>query len=176
MQAKVQEELKEHFRPEFLNRVDEIIVFPQLSESEIVQIVDLFVARLQRRLREQDMSISLSDAAKQLLAKKGYDPAMGARPLRRTMQREIEDQLSERILFGEIASGEKISVDVEGEGDDATFTFSSTPMSELSDDEIREIESTPAFSDDADSQSGKDVPRSPHSGPDSGGGAAQAQA
>ncbi|WP_312796314.1 ATP-dependent Clp protease ATP-binding subunit [Kocuria sp.] len=176
MQAKVQEELKEHFRPEFLNRVDEIIVFPQLSESEIVQIVDLFVARLQRRLREQDMSISLSDAAKQLLAKKGYDPAMGARPLRRTMQREIEDQLSERILFGEIASGEKISVDVEGEGDDATFTFSSTPMSELSDDEIREIENTPAFSDDADSQSGKDVPRSPHSGPDSGGGAAQAQA
>jgi len=176
MQAKVQEELKEHFRPEFLNRVDEIIVFPQLSESEIVQIVDLFVARLQRRLREQDMSISLSDAAKQLLAKKGYDPAMGARPLRRTMQREIEDQLSERILFGEIASGEKISVDVEGEGDDATFTFSSTPMSELSDDEIREIENTPAFSDDADSQSGKNVPRSPHSGPDSGGGAAQAQA
>ena len=176
MQAKVQEELKEHFRPEFLNRVDEIIVFPQLSESEIVQIVDLFVARLQRRLREQDMSISLSDAAKQLLAKKGYDPAMGARPLRRTMQREIEDQLSERILFGEIASGEKISVDVEGEGDGATFTFSSTPMSELSDDEIREIENTPAFSDDADSQSGKDVPRSPHSGPDSGGGAAQAQA
>ncbi|MEX5277589.1 ATP-dependent Clp protease ATP-binding subunit [Kocuria sp. CPCC 205261] len=176
MQAKVQEELKEHFRPEFLNRVDEIIVFPQLSESEIVQIVDLFVARLQRRLREQDMSISLSDAAKQLLAKKGYDPAMGARPLRRTIQREIEDQLSERILFGEIASGEKISVDVEGEGDDATFTFSSTPMSELSDDEIREIENTPAFSDDADSQSGKDVPRSPHSGPDSGGGAAQAQA
>ena len=169
MQAKVQEELKEHFRPEFLNRVDEIIVFPQLSESEIVQIVDLFVARLQRRLREQDMSISLSDAAKQLLAKKGYDPAMGARPLRRTMQREIEDQLSERILFGEIASGEKISVDVEGEGDGATFTFSSTPMSELSDDEIREIENTPAFSDDADSQSGKDVPRSPHSGPDSGG-------
>lgn len=176
MQAKVQEELKEHFRPEFLNRVDEIIVFPQLSESEIVQIVDLFVARLQRRLREQDMSISLSDAAKQLLAKKGYDPAMGARPLRRTIQREIEDQLSERILFGEIASGEKISVDIEGEGDDATFTFSSTPMSELSDDEIREIENTPAFSDDADSQSGKDVPRSPHSGPDSGGGAAQAQA
>ncbi|MEX5268129.1 ATP-dependent Clp protease ATP-binding subunit [Kocuria sp. CPCC 204721] len=176
MQAKVQEELKEHFRPEFLNRVDEIIVFPQLSESEIVQIVDLFVARLQRRLREQDMSISLSDAAKQLLAKKGYDPAMGARPLRRTIQREIEDQLSERILFGEIASGEKISVDVEGEGDGATFTFSSTPMSELSDDEIREIENTPAFSDDADSQSGKDVPRSPHSGPDSGGGAAQAQA
>lgn len=74
MQAKVQEELKEHFRPEFLNRVDEIIVFPQLSESEIVQIVDLFVARLQQRLREQDMSITLTDEAKKLVAKKGYDP------------------------------------------------------------------------------------------------------
>ena len=176
MQAKVQEELKEHFRPEFLNRVDEIIVFPQLSESEIVQIVDLFVARLQQRLREQDMSITLTDEAKKLVAKKGYDPAMGARPLRRTMQREIEDQLSERILFGEIASGEKITLGVEGEGDDATFTFSSTPMSELSDEEIAEIENTPTLMDNDDSTSGKDVPRSPHTGGDTGGGAAQAQA
>ena len=176
MQAKVQEELKEHFRPEFLNRVDEIIVFPQLSESEIVQIVDLFVARLQQRLREQDMSITLTDEAKKLVAKKGYDPAMGARPLRRTMQREIEDQLSERILFGEIASGEKITVGVEGEGDDASFTFSSTPMSELSDEEIAEIENTPTLTDNDDSTSGKDVPRSPHTGGDTGGGAAQAQA
>jgi len=176
MQAKVQEELKEHFRPEFLNRVDEIIVFPQLSESEIVQIVDLFVARLQQRLREQDMSITLTDEAKKLVAKRGYDPSMGARPLRRTMQREIEDQLSERILFGEIASGEKITVGVEGEGDDAAFTFSSTPMSELSAEELQEIEDTPSLTDGDDSQSGKDVPRSPHTGGDTGGGAAQAQA
>ncbi|MDO4257810.1 MAG: ATP-dependent Clp protease ATP-binding subunit, partial [Kocuria sp.] len=176
MQAKVQEELKEHFRPEFLNRVDEIIVFPQLSESEIMQIVDLFVARLQQRLREQDMSITLTDEAKKLVAKRGYDPSMGARPLRRTMQREIEDQLSERILFGEIASGEKITVGVEGEGDDAAFTFSSTPMSELSAEELQEIEDTPSLTDGDDSQSGKDVPRSPHTGGDTGGGAAQAQA
>ena len=176
MQAKVQEELKEHFRPEFLNRVDEIIVFPQLSESEIVQIVDLFVARLQQRLREQDMSITLTDEAKKLVAKRGYDPSMGARPLRRTMQREIEDQLSERILFGEIASGEKITVGVEGEGDDAAFTFSSPPMSALSAEELQEIEDTPSLTDGDDSQSGKDVPRSPHTGGDTGGGAAQAQA
>ncbi len=134
MQAKVQEELKEHFRPEFLNRVDDIIVFPQLSEEEIIQIVDLFVARLAERLREKDMSIELTDAAKKLIGERGYDPAMGARPLRRTMQREIEDQLSEKILYSEITSGEKITVDVEGEGDDATFTFSSQKMSELSDD------------------------------------------
>jgi ATP-dependent Clp protease ATP-binding subunit ClpC len=134
MQQKVQEELKEHFRPEFLNRVDEIIVFPQLTESEIVQIVDLFVARLQERLRDQGMSIELSDSAKVLLSRKGYDPSMGARPLRRTMQREIEDQLSEKILFGEIRSGEKISVDTEGEGDEQKFVFTSTPMADLTGD------------------------------------------
>ncbi|MHC5559673.1 ATP-dependent Clp protease ATP-binding subunit [Kocuria sp. U4B] len=136
MQQKVQEELKEHFRPEFLNRVDEIIVFPQLTESEIVQIVDLFVARLQERLRDQGMSIELSDTAKVLLSRKGYDPSMGARPLRRTMQREIEDQLSEKILFGEIRPGEKISVDTEGEGDAQKFVFSSTPMFDLTADEM----------------------------------------
>ncbi|WP_270241119.1 ATP-dependent Clp protease ATP-binding subunit [Rothia kristinae] len=136
MQAKVQEELKEHFRPEFLNRVDDIIVFPQLTEKEIIQIVDLFVARLAERLRDQDMSIELTDAAKRLLAERGYDPAMGARPLRRTMQRMIEDQLSEKILFGEISAGEKITVDVEGEGQDAQFTFSSQKMAELSEDGI----------------------------------------
>ncbi|QQC60270.1 ATP-dependent Clp protease ATP-binding subunit [Rothia kristinae] len=136
MQAKVQEELKEHFRPEFLNRVDDIIVFPQLTEKEIIQIVDLFVARLAERLRDQDMSIELTDAAKRLLAERGYDPAMGARPLRRTMQRMIEDQLSEKILFGEISAGEKITVDVEGQGQDAQFTFSSQKMAELSEDGI----------------------------------------
>ncbi len=136
MQAKVQEELKEHFRPEFLNRVDDIIVFPQLTEKEIIQIVDLFVARLAERLRDQDMSIELTDAAKRLLAERGYDPAMGARPLRRTMQQMIEDQLSEKILFGEISAGEKITVDVEGQGQDAQFTFSSQKMAELSEDGI----------------------------------------
>ena len=134
MQAKVQEELKEHFRPEFLNRVDDIIVFPQLSEEEIIQIVDLFVARLAERLRDQDMSIELTEAAKKLIGQRGYDPSMGARPLRRTMQKEVEDQLSERILFGEISGGEKITVDVEGEGENATFTFASQKMSELPDE------------------------------------------
>ncbi|WHS50653.1 ATP-dependent Clp protease ATP-binding subunit [Rothia sp. SD9660Na] len=131
MQGRVMESLKEHFRPEFLNRVDDIIVFPQLSESEILQIVDLFVARLAKRLAEQDMSIELTDKAKALMAAKGYDPSMGARPLRREMQRNLEDPLSEKILFGEIKSGEKITVDVEGEGDLAKFTFSSAPLGEL---------------------------------------------
>ena len=127
----VMENLKEHFRPEFLNRVDDIIVFPQLSENEILQIVDLFVGRLAKRLADQEMSIELTDAAKVLMASKGYDPAMGARPLRREMQRNIEDALSEKILFGEIKPGEKITVGVEGEGDDAKFVFSSQQMRDL---------------------------------------------
>ncbi|WP_247827698.1 ATP-dependent Clp protease ATP-binding subunit [Arthrobacter antioxidans] len=123
MKAKVQEELKQHFRPEFLNRVDDTVVFPQLTQDEIVQIVDLFLERLSGRMADKGMSIELTPAAKVLLATRGYDPAMGARPLRRTIQREIEDQLSEKILFGEIKSGERIDIDVEGEGADARFTF-----------------------------------------------------
>ena len=99
---KAMEVVHQAFRPEFLNRVDDIIVFPQLSESEILQIVDLFVGRLAKRLAEQDMSIELTNAAKVLMAAKGYDPSMGARPLRREMQRNIEDALSEKILFGDI--------------------------------------------------------------------------
>lgn len=123
MQAKVQEELRQHFRPEFLNRVDDVVVFPQLTQAEIVQIVDLFLGRLQKRLDDRNMTIELSPEARILLATRGYDPAMGARPLRRTMQRDIEDQLSEKILFGELTAGQHIKVDVEGEGDEATFTF-----------------------------------------------------
>lgn len=123
MQAKVQEELRQHFRPEFLNRVDDVVVFPQLTQEEIVQIVDLFLGRLQKRLDDRNMTIELSAEARILLATRGYDPAMGARPLRRTMQRDIEDQLSEKILFGELVAGQHIKVDVEGEGDEATFTF-----------------------------------------------------
>ncbi|MCQ1948420.1 MULTISPECIES: ATP-dependent Clp protease ATP-binding subunit [Arthrobacter] len=123
MRARVTEELRQHFRPEFLNRVDDTVVFPQLTQEEIVQIVDLFLNRLSQRLAEKGMTIELTPAAKVLLATRGYDPAMGARPLRRTIQREIEDQLSEKILFGELKPGEAISVDVEGEGDEAKFTF-----------------------------------------------------
>ena len=123
MRARVTEELKQHFRPEFLNRVDDVVVFPQLTQDEIIEIVDLFVTRLETRLRDKDMGIELTKAAKVLLATRGYDPAMGARPLRRTIQREIEDQLSEKILFGELHPGDIVVVDVDGEGDDAKFTF-----------------------------------------------------
>ncbi|RMX21483.1 ATP-dependent Clp protease ATP-binding subunit [Auritidibacter ignavus] len=126
MKGKVQEELRQQFRPEFLNRVDDVIVFPQLSKDEIVQIVDLFVDRLQARLLEQNLSVELDQAAKNLLADRGYDPAMGARPLRRTVQQLVEDQLSEKILFGDIPAGSKIMISTTGEGVDAELTF--TPV------------------------------------------------
>ena len=105
MKNKVHDELKKHFRPEFLNRIDEIVVFHQLTQEQIVEMVELLTQRLEKNLAAQDMGIELSDAAKNLLAARGFDPVLGARPLRRTLQREIEDVLSEKILFGEIGAG-----------------------------------------------------------------------
>jgi ATP-dependent Clp protease ATP-binding subunit ClpC len=126
MKAKVTDELKQHFRPEFLNRVDDVVVFHQLQPEEILRIVDLMIAMVDDRLRDRDMGIELTSAAKDLLAKRGFDPVLGARPLRRTIQRDIEDALSERILFNELVPGQIVMVDVEGEGSDATFTFTGT--------------------------------------------------
>ena len=123
MKAKVEEELKQHFRPEFLNRVDEIIVFPPLTKEQIVSMVDNMTASVELRLKDRDMSLELTQAAKDLLATRGFDPVLGARPLRRTVQREIEDVLAEKMLFGEVGPGQIVLVDVEGEGPSATFTF-----------------------------------------------------
>ncbi|WP_068202703.1 ATP-dependent Clp protease ATP-binding subunit [Isoptericola dokdonensis] len=123
MKAKVNEELRQHFRPEFLNRVDDTVVFPQLSQQEIIEIVDLEIAKLDKRLRDKDMGIELTQAAKNLLAEKGYDPVLGARPLKRAIQREIEDALSEKILFGDLRPGQLVLVDGQGEGILGEFTF-----------------------------------------------------
>ena len=123
MKSKVAEELKQHFRPEFLNRVDDTIVFPPLTKPEIARIVDLMIAKLAKRMEAQDMRLQLTDEARELLADVGFDPVLGARPLRRAIQREIEDALSERILFGELQPGQVVTVGVTGEGKDRTFTF-----------------------------------------------------
>ena len=143
MKNKVQDELKQHFRPEFLNRVDDIIVFPQLSQAEIVQIVDLEIAKLDARLKDKDMGMELTTLAKALLAKKWYDPVLGARPLRRTIQREIEDTLSEKILYGELKSGEFVLVDATGEEKDSTFIFTGSRR----EDTLPEIPDTPPVED-----------------------------
>jgi ATP-dependent Clp protease ATP-binding subunit ClpC len=127
MKTKVGEELKQHFRPEFLNRVDDAIVFRQLSREEIVTIVDLMIAKVDERLRDRDMGLELLPAAKALLSERGYDPVLGARPLRRTIQREIEDNLSEKILFGELKAGQIVTVDVQGTGPQAQLTFKGVP-------------------------------------------------
>ena len=119
MKGKVNEELKKHFKPEFLNRVDDTIVFPQLSKPELLQIVDLFVKQLKDRLLDRDMYIEITTPARERLSEIGYDPTLGARPLRRAMQREIEDQLSEKILGAELLAGDTVMVDVK----DGKFTF-----------------------------------------------------
>ncbi|WP_083542392.1 ATP-dependent Clp protease ATP-binding subunit [Kribbia dieselivorans] len=138
MQASVKTALKDHFRPEFLNRVDEVIVFPRLTQDEIVQIVDLEIAKLGLRLADRGMAIDLTQAAKDLLAERGYDPSLGARPLKRTIQREIEDVLSEKILFGEVSAGHLIHVDVAGTGANAEFTFTTTDRASTSPDMLIE--------------------------------------
>ncbi|MHC9672326.1 ATP-dependent Clp protease ATP-binding subunit [Corynebacterium diphtheriae] len=142
MKQKVNDELKKHFRPEFLNRIDEIVVFHQLTQEQIVEMVDLLIGRVSKALAQKDMGIELTEKAKNLLAKRGFDPVLGARPLRRTIQREIEDVLSEKILFGEVGAGEIVTVDVEGwdgeskETDKASFTF--TPRVKSLPDEFEE--------------------------------------
>ncbi|CAB4638418.1 MAG: AAA domain-containing protein [Actinobacteria bacterium] len=114
MKAKVNEELKRSFRPEFLNRVDETIVFPQLTQVELLQIVELFIKRLSVRLEERDLTLELTDAAKKRLMEIGWEPSLGARPLRRAVQREIEDKISEQILQGELKNSSHIKVDFVG--------------------------------------------------------------
>ncbi len=132
MKNKVDDELKKHFRPEFLNRIDDIVVFHQLTREQIVQMVDLLLGRVRTALEHKDMGLEITEKAKSLLAKRGFDPVLGARPLRRTIQREIEDPLSEKLLFGEMGAGEIVTVDVdawdgESKSDKVKFVFGSKP-------------------------------------------------
>ena len=122
MKEKVNDALKAHFRPEFLNRIDDTIVFHELSIEEVTEIVDLMIARTAEQLKAQGLGLELTDAAKNWLARKGYDATLGARPLRRAIQRNVEDALSERILYKEFNAGEIIVVDVDTETDDIVFS------------------------------------------------------
>jgi len=115
MKEKVNEELKRHFRPEFLNRIDEVIVFHELTRAEVTEIVDLLMKRVKDQLEGQGLGLELTQEAKELLARKGYDPTLGARPLRRAIQRLVEDPMSERILWKEFHAGETVVIDAEGE-------------------------------------------------------------
>jgi ATP-dependent Clp protease ATP-binding subunit ClpC len=127
MKRQVDDELKKHFRPEFLNRIDDTIVFHPLSRDEVKQIVDLMLKRVKSQLRIKDLDLELTDNLKTWLAEKGYDPQLGARPLRRTIQRELEDKLSERILLGEFTAGQLIVADVDPETDAVAFRAVDSP-------------------------------------------------
>jgi ATP-dependent Clp protease ATP-binding subunit ClpC len=117
MKDKVNDALKLHFRPEFLNRVDETIVFHELAKDEVIQMVDMMIKRLTSQLESQGLGLELTQSAKEFLAEVGYDPQMGARPLRRAIQRQIEDQLSEKILYKQFTAGQIIVVDTEDDPD-----------------------------------------------------------
>ncbi len=130
MRDKVNEALKNHFRPEFLNRIDEVIVFHELGMPEVVQMVDLMAKRLIGQLEGLGLGLELTQPAKELLAKRGYDPQLGARPLRRALQRLVEDPLSEKLLNKEFSAGDIVLVGVEDDPDrpgEQRISFSSVP-------------------------------------------------
>ena len=127
MKAQVDDELKKHFRPEFLNRIDDTIVFHPLSHEEIKLIVDLMLRRVKGQLRTKDLDLELTDQLKGWLAERGYDPQLGARPLRRTIQRELEDKLSEQILHGELGAGQLIVADLDEDGETVVFRSVDSP-------------------------------------------------
>jgi ATP-dependent Clp protease ATP-binding subunit ClpC len=147
MRSKVIEELKKHFKPEFLNRVDETIVFPQLSQDELLQIVDLFVRRLRERMLDRDMTLDVTDAARRQLLTIGWDPMLGARPLRRAIQHEVEDMLSEKILNGELATGQHVLIDFADNEFTAVMTGSILPTEEPVADVPAKSAKVPADSD-----------------------------
>ena len=111
MKEKISDELKEQFKPEFLNRVDEIIIFHKLSREDAAKVCDLFLSVLCERLKKREIELDVSNAAKDLLLDEGYDPVYGARPLKRVIQRRLEDAISEEILANKISSGQKVLAD-----------------------------------------------------------------
>ncbi|MEX2328622.1 MAG: AAA family ATPase, partial [Nitriliruptoraceae bacterium] len=127
MRRQVDDELKKHFRPEFLNRIDDTIVFHPLTLEEVTSIVDLMMQRVKSQLAVKGLDLELTDALKVWLAEKGYDPQLGARPLRRTIQRELEDKMSERILLGEFSVGALIVADVDTDADTVEFHAVESP-------------------------------------------------
>jgi ATP-dependent Clp protease ATP-binding subunit ClpC len=126
MRDRVREEIERAFNPEFLNRVDDIIVFHPLTKEQIAEIVHILLKDVHNRLAEENLKLHLTEAALNFLVEHGYDEKFGARPLRRSIQRYIEDPLSERILSSEFPTGEEIEVDVNSEGDALEFRVLST--------------------------------------------------
>jgi ATP-dependent Clp protease ATP-binding subunit ClpC len=123
MKNRIQDELKRVFRPEFINRVDETIVFHSLTAADIHHIVDLMLTSVRKQLGQSGMFLEITDAVREKLASDGYDPQFGARPLRRSVQRLIEDPLSEDVLLGRFSAGDTIRAELDGEGESAVVIF-----------------------------------------------------
>jgi ATP-dependent Clp protease ATP-binding subunit ClpB len=121
MERRVNDALRAHFKPEFLNRVDEVIIFQQLGRDQIGRIVEIQLDRVRKLVTERRITLEITDEAKQLLADKGYDPHYGARPLKRVIQRMVQDPLAVKILEGEFPEGSKVSVDARLSGDALEF-------------------------------------------------------
>jgi ATP-dependent Clp protease ATP-binding subunit ClpB len=121
MQDAVTDELRKHFRPEFLNRVDETIVFHALTEADLTKIVEIQLGRLRDRLADRKITVVLTDAAKQHVVRVGYDPSFGARPLKRTIQKEVETPLARKLLTGEVRDGMTVEVDYDPSHDALSF-------------------------------------------------------
>ena len=122
MRSRVTDALRGHFKPEFLNRVDDTVIFHALREEQIGHILDIQIDQLRARLAERRLTLTLSDEAREFLAKRGYDPQYGARPLKRLIQREVQDPLAMRILEGELPEGSTIRATLDERGDALAFT------------------------------------------------------
>ncbi len=155
----IQESLKRTFRPEFLNRIDEIIIFGRLTREDVMAIADIQLGDLQQRLAEQCMRLEVTDAAKGWLADEGYDPAFGARPLRRTIQRFVESPLSQRLLEGAFKAGDTVRVDLDPDGEALTFTTISEPEADeachVESEAVQVVEGLSASNGDADGTDGQ---------------------
>jgi ATP-dependent Clp protease ATP-binding subunit ClpC len=127
LRKNVEEGLKKTFRPEFLNRLDEIIVFEPLTEPEIAEIAELVIEEVRERLTERAVDLRVTEAAKAALVKEGFDPDFGARPLRRTVEKRVENELAKRVLAGEFGEGDCVVVDVDESGE---YSFTREPARE----------------------------------------------
>jgi ATPases with chaperone activity, ATP-binding subunit len=130
MKKRVQEALQAHFRPEFLNRIDDIIIFRRLAAEELQGIIDIQLAAVEKRLAERKIKLELTKNARNFIAKEGYDPAFGARPLKRVIQRLVLNPLSSKIIAGEFAEGDQVLVDLSRKGSEETLVFKKNPARE----------------------------------------------
>ena len=110
MKDKIEEQAKRHFKPEFLNRLDDLIVFHMLEKTDLIEIVDLEISKVFKRVKDKNISVELDQSAKELLIEEGYDPQYGARPMRRAVERFLEDPLAEHLLRGDMKEGDKVSI------------------------------------------------------------------